>query len=509
MRSTVTEKGPDVDAVGMLQPAPVAAKPITGRGASGRTHEPSRRLSILSVGTTDIGGGAEKVGSNLFEGYASRGHRSTLAVGHRKSDHPDVVTIPNGEHRGAWPEFWWRLHDRIDAHRRFLPGAGRIRRVIRPIAELSLKVPATLGIEDLNYPGTRSLLEIVRNTPDLLHLHNLHGGYFDLRELSTLSKRLPVVLTMHDAWMLGGHCAHSFNCERWKTGCGSCPDLGIYPAIERDATSFNWRRKHGIYSRSRIYVSTPSRWLMDKVEQSMLNQAVIDARVIPNGVDRSVFHPGDMAISRARLGIPADARVLLFTANGVRHNVFKDYETLKGAIAHVAEQMKGEKVIFVALGEGEEVATEQVGNAEIRYITYQPNVETVARYYQSANLYLHASRADTFPNSVIEALACGTPVIGTAVGGIPEQVRGLKGAIEYCQDRNTFGPDRATGLLVPAGESDAMATAIVTLLRDDDLLRRLAHNADADATARFDVQRQIDAYLEWFEEIMESTGEAR
>src|SRR5439155_11546406 len=119
--------------------------------------------------------------------------------------------------------------------------------------------------------------------PDLVHCHNLHAKYFDLRVLPWLSRQVPVVLTLHDAWMLSGLCCHSFDCERWRTGCGQCPHLTLYPTIYPgipDATHLNWKRKRKIYRRSRLYVATPSRWLMQKVKQSILAPAVIEARVI-------------------------------------------------------------------------------------------------------------------------------------------------------------------------------------------------------------------------------------
>src|SRR5206468_11861629 len=143
----------------------------------------------------------------------------------------------------------------------------------------------------------------------------------------------PLVITMHDAWLLSGHCAHSFACERWQTGCGECPDLTIPPAIARDATAFNWKRKRDLYARSRFYVAAPSRWLIDKLARSILAPAVIESRVVPNGIDLEVFRPGDRATTRAKLDLPQDADVLLFTALSIRENVWKDYQTLRAAIA--------------------------------------------------------------------------------------------------------------------------------------------------------------------------------
>src|SRR5204862_2786030 len=114
------------------------------------------------------------------------------------------------------------------------------------------------------------------------------------------SHQVPLVLTLHDGWLLSGHCAHSLDCERWTIGCGHCPDLTLDPAIRRDATAYNWRRKHELFKNSRLYIATPSRWLMQKVERSMLATYVLGARIIPNGVDLPIFHPADQQAARAR-----------------------------------------------------------------------------------------------------------------------------------------------------------------------------------------------------------------
>lgn len=186
-----------------------------------------------------------------------------------------------------------------------------------------------------------------------------------------------------------------------------------------DATTYNWQRKAEIYKNSRLYVVTPCQWLMDKVNQSMLKPGIVESRVIPNGVDLKVFHPADWTEARKELGLPPDRKILIFAANGIRKNIWKDYKTLQSALAEMAKT--GAKVLCIALGE--EARPEYMGNVEIRFVPYQKDPVKVALYYQAADLYVHPARVDTFPNDNPRGpRLCGTPVVANAIGGIPEQV---------------------------------------------------------------------------------------
>lgn len=449
-------------------------------------------LKILQVSTSDIRGGAQRVAWNLFRSYRKRGYSSRLAVGHKQSSDPDVHPISHGEGQKGWGRLGWAIHATVQR----LDGNGRFSRWAHRGAEPKAFFDYIRGIEDFHYPGTRNLLSLTPWPPDIVHCHNLHGGYFDLRVLSWLSRQVPTVMTLHDAWLLSGHCSYSFECERWQIGCGQCPDLTIYPAVRRDNTAFNWRRKREIYEKSQLYMATPSRWLMDKVEQSMLRPGVAEARVVPNGVDMAVFRPRDRREARALLGLPQEDEIILFTADGIRVNIRKDYRAAREAIGRLAERMDDRNLIFLALGENGSV--ERIGRVEIRFVPYQNFPDVVARYYQAADIYIHAARADNFPNTILEALACGTPVVATAVGGIPEQVKGLE---TKDSSMNRYRLDEATGFLTSPQNAEELAVRIEQLLRDDSLRLRLSQNAAKDARERFDLERQVDAYLDWYEEI--------
>lgn len=474
-------------------------------GCGGSSMVRHRAMCILQVSTSDGGGGAEKVAWNLFQAYRQHGFPSWLAVGCKEGKDLDVLSIPNGRYRSRWARAWLAASSSLQPLIGQIREFGHLQRLLAWIGEPGRWVERQRGLEDFSFPGTWQLLGLPPERPNIVHCHNLHGSYFDLRALPWLSQRVTTILTLHDAWLLSGHCAHSFDCERWKIGCGQCLDLTIYPAVKRDATAFNWQRKQDIYAKSRLYIATPSQWLMDKVQQSMLVAGAVECRVIPNGVDLSVFHPAERQAIRATLDMAQGAKVLLFAGKGIARKIWKDYQTVRAAVALVAERLHGQSVLFIALGE--DAPAERIGQAEVRFVPYQKDPEAVARYYQAADVYIHAARAEAWGLTITEALACGTPVVATAVGGIPEQVTGLQ--VEGCRfqiagcELNGYEPDMATGMLVPVGDAEGMAAGIVALLTDDTLRRQLGENATQNAYERFDLNRQVEAYLEWYQETIE------
>lgn len=448
-------------------------------------------LSILQVNSSELSGGAQRVAWNLFESYRERGYQSYLAVGYKRSRDPNVFPFPH-QAGTSWSSLCAVLH----SHLQQVDGNGRLSRMARKLAMPQALRDTLRGVEDFHFPGTWSILKLPSVYPDILHCHNLHIGYFDLRALPWLSQQVPTILTVHDAWLLSGHCAHSFSCERWRIGCGECPDLSIYPDIRRDATAFNWERKRQIFSKSRLYVAAPSRWLMEKIEESILGLAIEARRVIPNGVNVSLFHPGNKRTVREELKIEPGRQVLLFVANGFRGNGSKSLGMVKSALSRISLRSHDTKLLLIALGETG--VREAVGQAEIRFVPYQHAPEHVARYYQAADLYVHAAKVDTFPNTILEALASGTPVVATAVGGIPEQVKGLKVGKD---PTNRYDLNEATGLLVPPDNPAVFAHSIERLLEDETLRKHLGHNAAEDARRRFDLNRQVEEYLQWYGEI--------
>ncbi len=451
----------------------------------------NRALTIVTVNSADLGGGAERVGRELHTAYGMAGADAWLAVGRKRGTDAHTVEIPNAASRSPWAR-------RVIAAADALPqrGAGfRAARLLRErVAEPARWAAQRRGEEDCDFPGTRHLLGLSDRRPDVLHLHNLHGGYFDLRELPRLTQQVPTIVTLHDAWLLSGHCAHSFDCGRWESGCGNCPALWIYPAIPRDATAFNWNRKRGIFSASALHVAVPCQWLADRVRRSMLMPAVRSLRVIPYGIDLDIFRPASKAAIRRELGLDPQRPVMVVFANALRANTWKDSDTFRAALQRLGAQAAAAQ--WIALGESG--PDEIVGDAVLRRVGSDPDDRRFARWLQAATAYVHPARADTSPLVVLESLACGTPVIALGVGGIPEQIESsaaLTGAIGV-------PPDRATGAVVPPGDAAALATAINAVVALDPIAYEvLSANAARSARERFDSRRHAGDYLQWMREL--------
>lgn len=441
-------------------------------------------MRILHISTTDKAGGAEKMAYELFRQARLRGHDARLAVGRRTIDDPAIIEFPNDGYRNPWSAFWRVRQDFYQTGDASHP--ARLAGWLANLGELPRWAGWQRGHEDFDYPAIGHFGDWLPWRPDIVHLHNLHGGYFDLRALPALSANFPTVVTMHDEWLYTGHCAYTFACDRWRGACGSCPDLKTYPALKRDGTAFNLRRKAEIYRRSRLYAAASSRWVIGRARESILRPALAESRVIRYGIDLEVFRPApDRAAVRAQLDLPPAALVVLFIANRTISNQYKDYGTLEQAVNEVAQRRDLPPVIFLCVGEA--AAEKRLGAVTIRYQAYQSRPEDLARFYQAADIYLHAARAEAFGLVMAEAMACGLPVIATAVGGIPEVV-----------------DDGVTGLLVPAGGSLPMAEGIARLLRDGALRQRMADAGQQKARREYNRQRHSADYLEWYEQILDA-----
>ena len=269
--------------------------------------------------------------------------------------------------------------------------------------------------------ATRDFLKEVRAyDPDVIWLHNLHGYYlhvgllFDY--LRTCGKQLR--WTLHDCWAFTGNCPYfSFvGCDRWKTGCGSCPQKGLYPKAMLDATARNYQKKKDLFTGiPNLTLEVPSRWLAGLVKESFLKDYPVT--VVPNKVDPAVFHPIPSDL-RKQWGLE-DKFILLSAAN-----VWEPRKGLTDLVALSALLPADCKLVLVGI-DGAQAKTLP---RSILALPRTANQEELAKCYTAADVYLCPSREETFGMTVLEAACCGTtPIVyrGTACQEVAQAHGGI------------------------------------------------------------------------------------
>lgn len=250
--------------------------------------------------------------------------------------------------------------------------------------------------------------------PDLIHIHNLCDNYINVSMLFKYIKKnnIPVIWTLHDPWAYTGRC-NGYTCDKWKEGCGNCPNLKAYPPslfLDHSAKTIKIREK--LYtSISNLTIVTPSKWLADLAKYSFFKDKY-DIKVINNGINLNVFKP-----------IESDFRK--------EHNLEDKYLIL-GLAYDWRDQRKGlsdflelskslpSNYQIVLVGTDDEIDSTLPNNIISIHKTH--NQEELAKLYSTCDIFVSPTKADNFPTVNIEALACGTPVITYDAGGSKESL---------------------------------------------------------------------------------------
>ena len=281
--------------------------------------------------------------------------------------------------------------------------------------------------------STKTLIKKIKKfSPDIIHLHNVHGWYLNIPLLFDYLKKcnIPVVWTLHDCWAFTGGCAHyTFcNCDKWLTGCGECLNLSEYPISSKvDKTKKMWQLKKELFCNlPNLTVITPSLWLSKQVQKSFLSKCPI--KVINNGINLAVFKPTDSA-SLKKYGIKKEDRVVLGVSLG-----WTDRKGLD-VFVELAKRLPEEyKVVLV----GTDDITDKNLPSKIVSIHRTQNAQELAEIYSEADVFVNPTREDTFPTVNIEALACGTPVVTFNTGGSPEIIDEKCGSVVENNDVDTL-----------------------------------------------------------------------
>ncbi len=365
-------------------------------------------MRVLIVNTAERTGGAAIAANRLLHALNHNGVETRMLVRDRNTDASEVVNIPPS----------WRLKANFLWERGIIWLANNLSK-------------HNLFQVDIANSGTDITSMDAFRWADVIHLHWVNQGFLSLSNMERImASGKPVVVTLHDQWYFTGICHYSSSCEKYRTQCERCPMLKGHVM---DLARRVFDRKRAMYESSNITFVGCSRWMADLASHSRLTQGHTVTST-PNAIDTDVFKPMDKAAARQRHHLPADKKLILFGAQRITDER-KGFSYLKEACEHIAMHhptLPGHLGVVV-LG-GDAASVKEALPLPVYTVNYLSSEDEIAQLYNAADLFVTPSLQDNLPNTIVEAMACGTPCVGFNVGGIPEMIHHqLDGYVaDYC-----------------------------------------------------------------------------
>ncbi len=320
--------------------------------------------------------------------------------------------------------------------------------------------------------GTKKLIKKLEQIkPDVLHLHNLHGWYINLPMLFEYIRKndIRTVWTLHDCWAFTAQCSHFTieKCDKWKTGCYSCPRYRIYPYTFVDKTPKMYElKKEWFTGVKNMTIVTPSQWLADLVKQSFLKEYPV--KVINNGIDLNIFKPTESDF-RKKHNLE-DKKIVLGVAFG--WGVRKGLDVFIELSKRLPDNYK-----IVLVGTDESIDKQLPSN--ILSIHRTQNQKELAEIYSAADVFVNPTREENYPTVNMESIACGTPVITFRTGGSPEII------------------DENTGIAVDVDDIDSLYHEIIQISKENIRFKKFC----LEKSCNFDMNVKYEEYAKLFKEI--------
>ncbi len=326
--------------------------------------------------------------------------------------------------------------------------------------------PANSGIDISVHPLVQEA--------DIIHLHWINFGFLSIKSLKKLfALKKPIVWTLHDMWAFTGGCHHSGDCENYQISCGNCVQYLKNPS-PTDLSNKVWQRKNAFFSPTpalpdRVGVSfiACSQWLASRAKKSSLLKD-FSVKAIPNPLDINLFSPQNKVDARKKLGLPTDKKLILFVAAKVSV-IWKGFGYFQESLEILkAQYPHNQDIELIILGESDAEAIEKLP-FKAHTLGRISDVNKIVSIYSAADVFVTSSIQENLPNTIMEAMACGTPAVGFEVGGIPEMIESYK-----------------NGFLAKYKSAESLADGIKWVLFE-------ANNAELSSNAR---QKVLDNYSE-------------
>lgn len=347
-------------------------------------------MKILHINYSDVNGGAAIAAFRHHEAMRLAGIDSKMLVIDKRSNDSNIIQYK----KSRFNKIWGKLIDRL------------VMKILNYYASWSW---AKFGYDISKHPVVKEA--------DVVYLHWINGFMISYREIENLLKSGKTVYWfMHDMWPITGGCHYSLECSKYTNQCSKCPmtfnKKGSYLIHDLSYYQFNAKKNWDKYSN--LHFLTPSNWLTECVRKSSIFCSH-DIQVARNVINTNLFKLRDKSKARERLGLPLDKKLILFGADSI-NRPYKGWSTFKGALKDPIACS-----VCVLYGKSTDDIANQIG-MPVYMMGMINNNDKLIDLYNACDILVIPSIADNYPNVIIEAMACGLPVVGADVGGIPEMI---------------------------------------------------------------------------------------
>jgi glycosyltransferase involved in cell wall biosynthesis len=414
-------------------------------------------LKILILSARDLQGGAARAAYRLHQGLLTASVDSKMLVQNKLSDCATVIAPKSKIKRGiaAMKPALDQLPLSLYRHR-----------------------DRSINIYSSQWLPNNIVEQIEQINPDVINLHWVNGGFVPIEALRKLPH--PLVWTLHDMWAFTGGCHYSGTCDRYLESCGACPQLGS--KRDGDLSHWNWRRKAKAWQDLNLTIVTPSQWLASCAKSSSLLRH-FPIKVIGNGIDPQLYQPHDPLFARKIFNLPTDKKILLFGALNSTQDQRKGFTLLLSALEHLKSTRQADRIELVIFGASRPSQPLNFG-FKTHYVGQLSDDVALSLLYATADVFVAPSIQDNLPNTVLEALFCGTPCAAFNIGGMAD-------LIEH----------QHNGYLAQPEQPQDLAQGIDWILAEEARYQQLKINSRAKAIAHFNLEQQTQRYLRVFTEL--------
>lgn len=424
-------------------------------------------MNVVFINTSDNSGGAAIACLRLQKALEKHLNIcSTILVQEKKTQNPAVTSISATplKKRLTWARF---VAERL----LFLPYERS--KDVRFLFNRGI-----VGVDISSHPAVREA--------DIIHLHWITFGFLSthsLKKLFSLGK--PIVWTFHDMWPFTGGCHHSGDCEHYRGQCGNCKFVKTPGA--NDISKSNWLAKRKAYSL--FFAVGCSEWIARKAaNSSLMSGCNIDA--IPNPIDTNTFIPMPKNLARQQLDIPCNKQYVLFAS--MRINALKKGFSYFQESLHIlksSEKLLCDNIEIIVFGTGDYNILKQLP-FPVHNLGHLSSDSQINAAFSAASVFVTPSLEENLPNTIMESLACGTPVVGFRVGGIPEMIE-----------------HKLNGYLSDYACSKSLAEGICWVLKND-IDGQLSHRARSKAVECYSEEAVTIRYGSIYEQLLTKSNDS-